>query len=64
MERLGNKTVRSWTVAFVLVLRRPRPERIAAPLTQAVGELQGRLAQMADSQAATQRAVKQAGYLK
>jgi DNA recombination protein RmuC len=44
-------------LAFVLVLRRPRPERIAAPLTQAVGELQGRLAQMADSQAATQAAL-------
>jgi len=44
-------------LALVLLLRRPRPERFTAPLTQAVGELQGRLAQMADSQAATQAAL-------
>jgi DNA recombination protein RmuC len=44
-------------LAVVLALRRPRAELIAAPLTQAVGELQGRLAQMADSQAATQAAL-------
>src|SRR5262249_61933802 len=44
-------------LALVLLLRRPRLERFTAPLTQAVGELQGRLAQMADSQAATQAAL-------
>jgi DNA recombination protein RmuC len=44
-------------LAIVLALRRPRAELIAAPLTQAVAELQGRLAQMADSQAATQSAL-------
>jgi len=44
-------------LTLVLLLRRPRPERFTAPLTQAVGELQGRLAQMADSQAATQAAL-------
>jgi DNA recombination protein RmuC len=44
-------------LAIVLAFRRPRAELIAAPLTQAVAELQGRLAQMADSQAATQSAL-------
>jgi DNA recombination protein RmuC len=44
-------------LATVLAFRRPRAELIAAPLTQAVAELQGRLAQMADSQAATQSAL-------
>jgi DNA recombination protein RmuC len=44
-------------LAVVLAFRRPRAELIAAPLAQAVAELQGRLAQMADSQAATQSAL-------
>ena len=44
-------------LTVVLVLRRPRPELITAPLTQMVAELQGRLAQMSQSQVATQAAV-------
>jgi len=44
-------------LAMVLVLRRPRPELVTAPLAQMVAELQGRLAQMAESQVATQAAV-------
>ena len=44
-------------LAFVLLLRRPRAEAVAAPLAQAMAELQGRLAQMAESQAATQSAL-------
>ena len=44
-------------LATVLLLRRPRPELIAAPLAQMVAELQGRLAQMSESQVATQAAV-------
>jgi DNA recombination protein RmuC len=43
-------------LSLVLALRRPRVERIAAPLAQGLAELQGRLAQMSDSQAATQAA--------
>jgi DNA recombination protein RmuC len=42
---------------MVLMLRRPRPELIMAPLAQMVAELQGRLAQMSQSQVATQAAV-------
>jgi DNA recombination protein RmuC len=41
----------------VRALRRPRIETIAAPLAQGLAELQGRLAQMSDSQAATQATV-------
>jgi DNA recombination protein RmuC len=44
-------------LATVLILRRPRPELITAPLAQMVAELQGRLAQMSQSQVATQAAV-------
>jgi DNA recombination protein RmuC len=44
-------------LAMVLMLRRPRPELIMAPLAQMVAELQGRLAQMSQSQVATQAAV-------
>ena len=44
-------------LAMVLVLRRPRPELVTAPLAQMVAELQGRLAQMSESQVATQAAV-------
>ena len=44
-------------LAVVLILRRPRPELITAPLAQMVAELQGRLAQMSQSQVATQAAV-------
>lgn len=44
-------------LTVVLALRRPRPELITAPLAQMVAELQGRLAQMSQSQAATQAAV-------
>jgi DNA recombination protein RmuC len=44
-------------LAMVLLLRRPRPELITAPLAQMVAELQGRLAQMSESQVATQAAV-------
>jgi DNA recombination protein RmuC len=44
-------------LAAVLVLRRPRPELVTAPLAQMVAELQGRLAQMSQSQVATQAAV-------
>jgi DNA recombination protein RmuC len=44
-------------LAVVLVLRRPRPELVMAPVAQMVAELQGRLAQMSQSQAATQAAV-------
>ncbi len=44
-------------LAVVLILRRPRPELITAPLGQMVAELQGRLAQMSQSQVATQAAV-------
>jgi len=44
-------------LAMVLVLRRPRPELFTAPLAQMVAELQGRLAQMSESQVATQAAV-------
>ncbi|MGH6932003.1 MAG: DNA recombination protein RmuC [Dongiaceae bacterium] len=40
-------------LAAILLLRRPRAEQFVAPLTQAMAELQGRLAQMAGSQAAT-----------
>jgi DNA recombination protein RmuC len=44
-------------LAMVLILRRPRPELITAPLAQMLAELQGRLAQMSQSQVATQAAV-------
>ncbi len=44
-------------LAAVLVLRRPRPELITAPLARMVAELQGRLAQMSQSQVATQAVV-------
>jgi len=44
-------------LALVLLLRRPRAAAIAAPLAQAMAELQGRLAQMAESQVATQAAM-------
>ncbi len=44
-------------LALVLIWRRPRPELIVGRLGQATAELQGRLAQMADSQAATQAAL-------
>jgi DNA recombination protein RmuC len=44
-------------LAMVLILRRPRPELVAAPLAQMVAELQGRLAQMSQSQVATQATV-------
>jgi DNA recombination protein RmuC len=44
-------------LSIVLVLRRPRPEMITGPLAQGLAELQGRLAQMSDSQVATQTAV-------
>jgi len=44
-------------LAMVLVLRRPQPELVTAPLAQMVAELQGRLAQMSESQVATQAAV-------
>ena len=44
-------------LATVLLLRRPRPELVTAPLAQMVAELQGRLAQMSESQVATQAAV-------
>jgi DNA recombination protein RmuC len=44
-------------LAIVLILRRPRPELVTAPLAQMMGELQGRLAQMSQSQVATQAAV-------
>jgi len=44
-------------LAVVLILRRPRPELVTAPLAQMVAELQGRLAQMSESQVATQAAV-------
>jgi DNA recombination protein RmuC len=44
-------------LAVVLIQRRPRPELITAPLAQMVAELQGRLAQMSQSQVATQAAV-------
>jgi DNA recombination protein RmuC len=44
-------------LATVLFFRRPRPELVAAPLAQMVAELQGRLAQMSESQVATQAAV-------
>jgi DNA recombination protein RmuC len=44
-------------LAAVLILRRPRLELAVAPLAQMVAELQGRLAQMSQSQVATQAAV-------
>jgi len=44
-------------LAAVLILRRPRLELVTAPLAQMVAELQGRLAQMSQSQVATQVAV-------
>lgn len=44
-------------LAVVLMLRRPRPDAIVGPLAQGLAELQGRLAQMSDGQAATQAAV-------
>jgi len=44
-------------LATVLIVRRPRPELITAPLAQMVAELQGRLAQMSQGQVATQAAV-------
>ena len=44
-------------LSLVLVLRRPRIDLIAAPLAQGLAELQGRLAQMSDSQVATQATV-------
>jgi DNA recombination protein RmuC len=44
-------------LAIVQILRRPRPELVTAPLAQMMGELQGRLAQMSQSQVATQAAV-------
>jgi DNA recombination protein RmuC len=44
-------------LATALMVRRPRPELITAPLAQMVAELQGRLAQMSQSQVATQAAV-------
>jgi DNA recombination protein RmuC len=46
-----------FVLAVVLALRRPRPEVLMAPLAQMVGELQGRFAQMSQSQVATQAAV-------
>jgi DNA recombination protein RmuC len=44
-------------LAIVLILRRPRPELVTSPLAQMMGELQGRLAQVSQSQVATQAAV-------
>ena len=46
-----------FALAVVLALRRPRPEVLMAPLAQMLGELQGRFAQMSQSQVATQAAV-------
>jgi DNA recombination protein RmuC len=44
-------------LSLALVVRRPRPELFTAPLAQSLTEMQGRLAQMSDSQVATQAAV-------
>jgi DNA recombination protein RmuC len=44
-------------LSLVLALRRPRLEAVAAPMAQGLAELQGRLAQMCESQVATQAAV-------
>ncbi len=41
-------------LALAVVLRRPRLDLVAQPMTQALAELQGRLAQMSDGQAAAQ----------
>jgi DNA recombination protein RmuC len=41
-------------LAAALVLRRPHLELVTAPMAQAVAELQGRLSQMSESQAAAQ----------
>ena len=44
-------------LSVVLVMRRPRPELLMAPLAQMVADVQGRLAQMSQSHVATQAAV-------
>lgn len=44
-------------VALVMMVRRPRADAITGPLTQSLAELQGRLAQMSDGQAATHAAI-------
>jgi DNA recombination protein RmuC len=44
-------------VALAVILRRPRLDLVAQPMAQAVAELQGRLAQMSESQTAAQAAL-------
>ena len=44
-------------LALVVMVRRPRPDTVMGPLAQGMAELQGRLAQMAESQASTQAAL-------
>jgi DNA recombination protein RmuC len=55
---LGTLTVGAaiLVLAVVLLVHRPRPDQFVTPLSQAMAELQGRVAQMASNQAASQAA--------